>query len=543
MRLRVSRVAILAGCTLLAACSSTPRRPTSPSLFNDAGLRGQLRLLSSARFAGRRPGTPGGTAVVDYLVAQLRLFGLKPGNGTSYLQQVPLVEVKDKAVQFSVLRAGVPPASLAPTTDIVVWTTSGDGVGTLDKSPVVFVGYGVDAPRDHWNDYTGIDVRGKTVIILAGVPAALGDAAAAARFSLPRYKFEEAARHGAAGVLLVDAANAAHVPWRAIVDRAAGGVMRAPAAKGKHGSVQIQGWIRRAAAARLFADAGSDYAAAVARAGRVGFRATPLGLRADAVIRAEVRRFDSPNVVAILPGRHRRHEYIVYTAHWDGLGRIGGGKGGATLPGAIDNASGVSGLLILAQAFARARERPERSMVFLATTAGEYGSLGARYYVNHPLYPLRETVADIDLEMLHIGGPTRDVASLARGESQLDRYLANAAQLQGRVVRGDPDPSLDLFRRSDAQRFATHGVPPLYAVGGMDDAAEGPAWGKARLRDYFAKRYRQVGDAYSSSWDLRGTLQDLRLYFEVGMRLARTPLFPNWNPGSVYRRLVRTDGG
>lgn len=548
-RLRAMRAATLIGLVLLlCACSSTSPRPGQRPLFNDPALRTQLRTLSSDRFEGRRPGTAGAAAAVDDIVAQLRRFGLRPGNGASYLQTVPLVEITPSEVRLSVSRAGGRSRPIAAPSQMVVWTPRASGAGVLRHSPVVFAGYGIDATEVHWNDYAGIDVRGKTVVVLAGVPPAwAGGASASARrdldrYGLGRYKFAQAAKRGAAGILVVDVGDSAGESWQAIVNRAAGGILEPPPS-GSSGRTALEGWIRGATAHDLFKDAGADFAAAARRAGRAGFRALPLDLRADGAVKSQVRRFTSPNVIAIVAGHGRSREYVVYTAHWDGLGHGGGRERGVILPGAVDDASGVAGLLLLAHAFASAEPRPDRTIVFLATTAGEYGSLGARYYAAHPLYPLRDTVADIDLEMLRIGGPTRDISSLGLGQSQLDRYLASAADLQGRVVHGDPEPWRGLFFRSDAQRFAERGVPALYAVGGIDDAAMGPGWGKARLDDYFAHRYLRAADEYSKAWDLRGTLVDLRLYRDVGMRLARASGFPLWNPDSDYRRRAGASGG
>ncbi len=531
LRLRRRRWGVLCGYLLLCACSGEPRHRTPPSRFTDEGFRAEVRVLASDPFAGRRPGTAGGQKTVDHLVAQFRQLGLEPGNGKSYLQQVPIVEITtaaDASLSFTTPAGATRPLRYA--TDMIVWSPRESATSVLVRSPVVFVGYGIDAPGHAWNDYAGVDVRGKTVIVLGGAPAAQPWADGYGRAA---YKIDEAARHGAAGVLLARGAGAEDEAWKALVNRDVGGILQARESAAAD-RPWVEGWLRADAAGGLFASAHLDFGTEAARAGRPGFHAMPLDLYADALVHSQIRRFSSPNVVALLPGRRYKREYVVYTAHWDHLGREGPDRRGPVLHGAVDNASGLAGLVLIAQAFAHAETRPDRSIVFLAPTAAEYGLLGSAYYVEHPLFPLRDTVADIDLDMLRIGGPTRDVAVALFGQSQLDRYLEHEADLQGRVVHAEPEPWRGLFYRSDALNFARHGVPALYAGGGLDDAAMGPRWGRERLDGYFAHRYRQAGDVYLPGWHVRGTLQDLQLAFGVGMRLAATRKFPDWETTSEF---------
>ncbi|HUY83242.1 MAG TPA: M28 family peptidase [Steroidobacteraceae bacterium] len=521
---RAVRLLAFAGTLLLGACSSTPRGPGAQSQFDDDGFKRFVAAIAAYGFEGRRPGTPGADRAVSYLIAELRLYGLKPANHGSYLQEVPLLSLRNAAApRLSVARTGGQAQPLRVPADAVLWTPRESGAAELRRSRIVFVGYGIVAPKRGWNDYAHIDVHGATVVALSGEPASWnrGAKGGAERFGLAREKFAQAAAHGAAGILLIHLPAAYADPWAAIVNRYADGLIEAPRPDGHAGSAAIEGWIRAIEARRMFAAAGADFAATVARAARPGFRALPLDLYVDARVRATVRHFTSPNLVAVVPGdgEHRR-QYILYGAHWDGLGSGAGRDAGQILPGAVDDASGVAGWLILAQAFAHADRRPDRSIVFLATTAADYGALGARYYLDHPLFPLRDTVAELNLQMLHIGGPTRDVSSLGPMQPPLARYLTTATELQGRVIRPDPQPSRRRFLRSDAAWFAARGVPALYAVGGIDDAAYGPAWGAARLDQYFAKFHDQPGDAYTAAWEVRGTLLDLRLYFETGMALA-----------------------
>ena len=285
----------------------------------------------------------------------------------------------------------------------------------------------------------------------------------------------------------------------------------------------------------MFAAAGLDFATAAAAAAHAGFKATSMGVQADATLHLSVRRFTSSNVIAVLPGAGRRREYVLYTAHWDHLGRDPARSGHNVFNGAIDDASGVAGLMALAQSFIRTKPGADRSIVFMALTGGESGLLGSEYYVVHPVFPLRDTVAALNLDGLRNGGPTRDVTIFGLGNTDLEQYARAAALLQGREVTPEPTPEQGLYFRSDNFSFANAGVPALYERGGIDDTARGPVWGRAQLDDYIAHRYRQPSDQYSPDWDVRGALDDLRLYYGVGLRVANTRRFPRWYPNSEFR--------
>ena len=518
------RAAAVAGLISLCACSTTPRHPPPHSQFDDAGFRRLVAAIASYEFEGRRPGSAGAERAAAYLTETLRRFGAKPGNHGSYRQEVPLVALDTvEPTAFSIAARGGAVHLSVPASDAVLWTPRESGTGRLQHSRMVFVGYGIDAPRLGWNDYAGADVRGATVLVLDGAPAALArrNAGTDGGFALARGKIAAAAAHGAAGVLLIHRPGRFATPWTAIVNRVGHGIIEAPTADAHAADPAVEGYVRSRAARRWFAAAGANFDAAVVHAERPGFPALSLDLAADAGVQATVRRFTSPNLIAIVPGGERRSEYLVYTTRWDGLGYGAGRDAGQVLPGAIDDATGAAGWLILAQAFAHAAARPERTIVFLATTGGEFGALGARYYVEHPIYPLSRTVADVNLPMLRVGGPARDVDSLGPAHSPLAPFLAKAAELQGRIVRPDPQPLRDRYPRSDAAVFAAHGVPALYAIGGLDDAALGPVWGAARLDEYFAQRYLRPTDRYAPTWHLRGTLLDLHLVEAVGRRIAR----------------------
>jgi Zn-dependent M28 family amino/carboxypeptidase len=540
-RVAQARAAWLGGALVLLGACAGQRTPPPSAEIDEAGYRDAVRVLASDDFEGRAPGTPGEDKTVAYLAAQFRKLGLKPGNGDSYLQSVPLVEIRSGRDTALVIAGRGTTKSLEYARDMVIWTRREAPEAVLQRSGLVFLGYGIVAPEYQWNDYAGLDVHGKTVVVMLGDPGSgsrdpkVFRGNAETYYGRWTYKVEEAARQGAAGVLLIHDAGAAGCTWSAVVNGLTGLNLATAAAADSPARPAIEGWLSGAAARALFAQAGVDYDASTAAAARPGFAAIDLGLAADASVHTTLRQFTSSNVIAVLPGARRKHEYVIYTAHWDHLGRQPAEAGGAIFNGAVDNASGVAGLLMLAQSFHRTQPPPDRSLVFIAFTGGEAGLLGSSYYTDHPVFPMRQTVAALNLDQMHIGGPTRDVMIVGYGNSELEENLRDAALLQGREVHPDPTPELGLYYRSDQLSFARAGVPALYAKAGLDDSARGPAWGRAQLEDYFAHRYRQPTDKYSADWDVRGALEELQLYYEVGNRLARSRRFPRWYPNSEFR--------
>jgi len=525
---------------MLGACTGH-RTPPPSAEIDETGYRDAIRILASDDFEGRAPGTPGEDKTVSYLVGEFRKLGLKPGNGDSYLQSVPMTLIRAGTDAALVVSGRGATKSLEYAKDMVIWTRREAPEAVLARSGLTFLGYGIVAPEYQWNDYAGVDVRGRTVVVMAGDPGQgshdpkVFKGNAGTSFGRWPYKVEEAARRGAAGVLLIHDTGAAGYSWSAVVNGLTGLQLATAAADGSQEGAAIEGCLSGAAARALFAQAGVDYEASTSAAARPGFASIDLGLTAEAQVHNTLRRFSSSNVIAVLPGARRKREYVIYTAHWDHLGRQPAAAGGAIFNGAVDNASGVAGLLMLAQSFSRTQPPPDRSVVFIAFTGGEEGLLGSVYYVDHPVYPMRQTAAALNLDQLRSGGPTRDVTIVGYGNSELEESLREAALLQGREAHPDPNPELGLYYRSDQFSFARGGVPALYAKAGLDDSARGPAWGRAQLEDYLAHRYRQTTDKYSADWDARGALEVMRLYYEVGNRLSHSRRFPRWYPDSEFR--------
>ena len=538
MRIRLEYWLVAAAGLLLTACATHPPVPPPSTDIDESLFRDHVRMLASDEFEGRKPGTPGEEKTLGYLVQQFKKLGLKPGNGETFLQPVPMIE-STAGTDASLAIAGRGALTLVYGRDMIIWSKRGLPQAELRDSGLVFAGYGIVAPEYAWNDYADIDVHGKTVVVLINDPGwgskdpRVFKGGTMTYYGRPAYKIEEAARQGAAGVLLVHDGDAAGYGWQAVVNARSGAQLDLAASGGARAA--IEGWIQKDAAAAMFKAAGMDFAATAAAAARAGFKAVPLGLKVDATLHENVRQITSNNVVALWPGGSRSGEYVVYTAHWDHLGRDPSRAGHDVFNGAVDNATGVAGLLALAQSFVRTKPVADRSIVFLALTGAEYGLLGSEYYVAHPVFPLRDTAAVLNLDTLRNGGRTRDLTIIGVGNTDLEQYARAAALLQGREVTPEPTPEQGLYYGSDNFSFAKAGVPPLYAKGGLDDSARGPAWGRKQLDDYMAQRYRQPGDQYSPDWDVRGPVDDLNLYYAVGLRVAHTHRFPRWYPNSEFR--------
>jgi Zn-dependent M28 family amino/carboxypeptidase len=534
------RLGVLASAVLLASCAGHSG-PLPSTDIDESAFRDHVRVLASDDFEGRRAGTRGEEKTVAYLVEQFRKLGLKPGSTAGYLQQVPMVEITAAPDVALSVHKGRSSRELAYGRDAVVWTKRSVPAVQVDASEMVFAGYGIVAPEYAWNDYAGIDVRGKTLVLLANDPgyaskdAAVFRGAAMTDYGRLSYKVEEAARQGAAAVLLIHDADVMGYGWNVIGTTWMRAQLELLTSDGYAKRTAIEGWLQRDAARALFAEAGLDFAALSIAAAHPGFKPVPMGLQLSAVLHNSIRQFNSANVVALLPGVRRSKEYVLYTSHWDHLGSDPSLTGHTIFNGAVDNATGVAGLLALAQSFARTVPATDRSIVFLATTGGEPESLGSTYYVENPLFPLKETAAVIDVDTLLPGGPTRDVTVFGFGNSDLEDTARVQALLQGRDLHAEPSPEQGRYFRADAYPFARRGVPVLYAQGGFDNAARGPSWGHEQSDDYVAHRFAQTGDQYSPDWDVRGALDDLRLYYEVGYRVAHGRHFPRWYAGSEFR--------
>jgi Zn-dependent M28 family amino/carboxypeptidase len=540
--MRVSRLlVVLTAAGLLPGCSLHPKEPPPSTDVDDTAYGDHVRVLASDDFQGRKPGTPGEDKTVGYLIENFHKLGLKPGNGASYVQQVPLVQITPSADATLTITGAGGSRNLVFGKDMVIWTKRAVPEISVAHSEMVFVGYGIVAPEYSWNDYANLDVHGKTVVVLANDPGyaskdpTVFKGGAMTEYGREAYKVEEAARQGAQGVLLIHDAAAMGYGWNAVQATWSGAQFELQAADGNAGRAAIEGWLQNDAARALFNAAGIEFARTAVAAAHPGFKAVPLNLRVDATIHNAIRAFNSQNVLAIWPGR-KSHEYVLYTAHWDSLGVDAARAGHNVFNGAVDNATGIAGLLSLAQSFKRTIDpKPDRSIAFLATTAAQPDLLGSQYYVENPILALRETLAVINIDMLINGGRTRDVSILGFGNTDLEESVRSEALLQGREAHPDPEPQFGLYFRSDSYSFAHRGVPVIYTQAGIDSASRGPVWGKAQIEDYFARRFRQPSDQYAADWDVGGAVTDLNLDYQLGIRIASGRRFPRWYPNSEFR--------
>lgn len=500
-----------------------------------------IKILSSDEFEGRAPGTAGEEKTTNFLREQFKKLGLKPGNGDSYFQGVKMVEITASPDAVMKIVSGDKVFDLKYGPEFMGWTLRVKDEVSVRDSDMVFVGYGIVAPEYGWNDYDGIDVHGKTVVVMVNDPGfatqnpELFTGNAMTYYGRWTYKYEEAARQGAAAVIIIHETKPAAYPWAVVQGSWTGPQFNLESDDGNMSRVTVESWIPGAKMAEIFAASGLDYHKLTAEAATRKFKAVPLKATMSVSLKNNIRHVVSKNVVAVLPGTDRPDEYIIHMAHWDHLGRNPALQGDQIFNGAVDNATGTAGLIELANAYISGRQKPRRSIMFLAVTAEEQGLLGSAYYGRHPLVPLNKTVAAINMDSLNYLGKTRDVTIIGYGNSALDDYVDRAAKQQKRTVNPDPEPEKGSFYRSDHFSLSKEGVPALYFDGGVDNIAHGREWMLAQMADYTANRYHKPSDEYSDSWDMSGAVEDLKLIYDVGLQLSMEDSFPNWREGNEFR--------
>lgn len=553
--------AALIGLTI-AACSpasenstDAPVAPTEDSAashtesmtsvaINEADLRHRISTLADDSFEGRAPATPGGIAASQWIADEMARIGLEPGFEGSYFQPVSLLSVTLDAEQssFDVAFEGEP-LGLSMGEDVVYWSKLNSSDIAITDSELVFVGYGVVAPEYGWDDYAGLDVEGRTVVMLVNDPgyanpdSGLFNGNAMTYYGRWTYKYEEAARQGAAGVILIHQTAPASYGWNVVSGSWSGTQLDLAREPGQGTFADIESWVTEDRARQMFGLAGLDFVALTAAAAQPGFEAVPMtGLTATGSLVNSASTLDSRNVVGIVPGTTRPDEYVLYTAHWDHIGirEVPEGEDGI-YNGAVDNATGTAAILEIGEAFAA--NPPERSVMILAVTAEESGLLGSAYYGENPIVPYSQTVGGINIDAILPSGRSRDVVVVGHGASELEDVLTEAAAEQDRYIVADPTPEAGYFYRSDHISLAKQGVPMLYADGGFDLREGGSEAGMAAGEDYRANRYHGPADEYSADWDMSGMVEDTTLFFNVGSRLANSDDWPNWYEGNEFRAL------
>ncbi len=538
---------------LLAACSREPAAPAAEAPADDAApaaehafkpeidaddLRELVSTLASDEFEGRAPGSAGEDKTVEYIKAQYERIGLKPGgDNDSYFQTVPMVETTADDSTVLRLDSNGNQRELKFGSDMVLGTRTGKDEVSVSDSELVFVGYGVNAPEQGWNDYEGLDVEGKTVVILVNDPGfhaddeSLFDGNRMTYYGRWTYKFEEAARQGAAAALIIHDDEGASYGWDVVKNSWSGPQFDLRAEDDPEPRLPAQGWITGDVARQLFAESGLELQEMYAAANRRGFKPVPLKAKVSFDLRSTVAEKSSRNVIGYLPGTEVPEETVIYLAHWDHLGKHEG-EGDTIYNGAVDNATGVAGIIEIAEKFAA--QPPRRSVVFLAVTLEESGLLGSKYYVAQPSFPLEKTVGVINLDAMSVAGRSRDVVVTGKGNSELEDILLGHAGAQQRTLVEEGNPAGGFYFRSDHFNFAKAGVPALYAKGGGDLVEGGSEAGRAAGEEY-ARRYHQPGDEIHEGWRFDGMVEDLDLLHAVGQELAAGSTWPNWYEGNPFK--------
>ncbi|MEE4658851.1 MAG: M28 family metallopeptidase [Halieaceae bacterium] len=562
MPVTLTRFVVLLMLSSLAACGdrpdlreAAPAEKVNASELSLAALRRSVAddlhthtaILASDEFGGRAPGTAGESLTIEYLVDEFMALGLTRGNGDSWFQEVPVTSVETSPdVVMSIRGGGGVARDLAYNTEMMVSTQRQLESVTVRDSQLVFVGYGIRAPEQGWDDYAGIDVRGKTVVMLINDPGyatqdpTLFNGNTMTYYGRWTYKYEEAARQGAAAAIIVHQTAPAAYPWEVVSGSWMGPQIGLTAEDQNRELLAAEAWIQESVARELFAIAGLDFKRLSEAAAKPGFEPVPLAdLTMSVSLRNTLASTVSNNVVAMLPGTEHPEETVIYSAHWDHLGTIEGADSEDKIfNGASDNATGTAALLSLARLHREAGPAP-RSVVFLAVTAEESGLLGSKWYAENPVVPLEKTVANLNMDNLYknVDGRTRDIAVVGYGNSELEDYLARAADRQDRVLKQEPEPEKGYYYRSDHLNFARKGVPALYLTRSTDSRTYGSEWGLKRLTEYTTRHYHKPSDEYDESWDLTGSAEDVLLLFDVATQLANSRDWPNWREGNEFRAL------
>ena len=552
----IRRATALVAGAALAACatdksgnsgssaSSTAGVDAAAGAITSEGLLQHIADLSADSMEGRGPGTPGEQKTVAYMESQFKALGLKPGNPDgSYLQNVDLIGyVAHPTASFT---AGGKTISLKFPDDYVANSRHKRPETNIDNSDVVFVGYGVVAPEYGWDDYKGLDVKGKTILMLVNDPAVrvAGDTAldstmfkgrAMTYYGRWTYKYEIATQKGAAAAIIIHETGPAGYPYEVVRGSYSTEQFDVPSPDAEK-RVPVEGWITLPKAKELLAASGKNFDALKAAAARKDFKPVPLNAKATFHIKIDSREIQSHNIVAKLDGGDKKDEYVVYTAHWDHLGKDTTLKGDQIYNGAIDNASGTAAILEIAKAFSKLPSPPRRSILFLSVTAEEKNLLGAKFYATHPLYPLNKTLANINVDGINQWGKTSDFTVIGLGNSTLDDVLADALKTQGRVERPDAEPEKGFYYRSDHFEFAKQGVPALDIEPGTDFVGKPKGYGMQKRDEYTNNDYHKPSDEIKSDWDLSGAVDDARVLFHVGYAVAQGDALPQWKPGNEFK--------
>lgn len=534
---------------LAVACTPVEQNKTSNEVLVDSdgiidyhfsdSFKQHLKTISSDEFEGRAPASKGEELTIDYLAGHMQDLGIQSLTNDRYTQAVPLVRINPTTVTNMQVQYKDKTAELNYSTEMTAWTNRVVDQVTLENSELVFVGYGIVAPEFNWDDYQGLDVAGKTVVMFVNDPGyatqdeSLFGGNAMTYYGRWTYKYEEAARQGAAGAIIIHENGPAGYGWNVV----AGGSPERFTMKTDNNNmdrVKVEGWFSAETANQLFENIGLTLEQAHDLALADNFEPISLEANANLKIENEFEFIDTHNVVGYIEGSTYPEEHIIYMAHWDHLGVDP--ETGEIFNGAQDNANGTASILSIAEKFANGPQ-PERSIVFAFVGAEERGLLGSAWYVENPLLPLEKAVAGINIDMMFAHGPTRDFVVVGWNNSDIQDYLAPYVEAQNRYLSPENNPEAGIFYRSDHFSMAKKGVPVLYGNGGIDHFLLGAEYGQKEAADFIANRYHAVGDKYNPDWDLRGNHQDTWLFYRLGNELANSRAWPKWTPGNEFEAL------
>lgn len=534
----------LLGSGLILALASCGRSEMELHTFQVSDLEPHIELLASDEYGGRMPFSEGETKTVSYLESEFKSYGLQPGNGDSYLQDVPLASITSIAAPSMSVSSAGEKITLEGLKDYVIWTQRTDSEVAFEEAEIVFAGFGIVAPEYGWDDYKGIDVTDKIVMVLVNDPgfgtedASFFKGNTMTYYGRWTYKYEEAIRQGALGVLIVHNTIPAGYGFNVIQNNWNSKRLYLDDRKDGNYKLAFEGWVTLPTANKLFEMAGLNERELLAKARKADFQAISLGLKASSSLSVTAQYDVSKNVIAKVEGETKPNEYIIYTSHWDHLG-IGkpDETGDSIYNGAFDNASGTAALLALAKAFAK-DEKPERTVVFLSVTAEEQGLLGSLYYALNPVYPKEQTVANINMDGINPYGKMKDVSIIGIGQSEMEDLLNAELAKVNRYSSPDPTPTAGYYFRSDHFSFAKVGIPALYFGTGTDHFEKGKAYGKELGNEYVQNYYHKPSDSYDAErWNLDGAVDDVQLLYNVGQNLSNSDIWPQWKQGSEFKAI------
>ena len=530
---------------IFSGCGDPGARPAKEiyAQIDSTDIDRYLQELASDKYMGRKPCTAAEELTINFLRDEFANLGLQPGNGDSYFQEVPLVEITGHPAGNMTFSGQDNKLNINFLDDFVIFTQRVEKQIVLNNSELVFCGFGIVAPEYGWDDYAGIDMKGKTAVVFVNDPGYYSEDSTFFKgktmtyYGRWTYKYEEAARQGAEGILIVHETGAAAYPWFVVQTGGNRSKLYLESPDGNKNRCAVEGWLTLDAARKVFQYSQLEGKNFLQMALTPGFRPMPMGIEVSTSIENEIRRDVSQNVIAKIPGTDRADEYLIYSSHWDHMGIGATVEGDSIYNGAMDNASGLATMLAVAKEFAEQEQKPSRTVIFLAVTAEEQGLLGSEWYAKHPLYPIENTVANLNKDGANVIGEMNDLTITGYGQSTLDDLAAEVAAKQDRYIAPEQFPEKGSFFRSDHFNFARVGVPAFYANGSGDHRIHGKEYAKSKSKEYVEKNYHRPSDEYTDDWILSGIVQDAELYFNMGWRLATEPIYPQWKEGSEFKHL------